>query len=249
MRRLTAAFLFLPIAGVAPPAHAQSRAKAERAWFSVSGGIQPAPGSFDDAFDLTLYTEKEHIAVDYPSKSGVLIAASGGYRLWKQLSIGLGVTRSSSSGSAKVNAQLPHPFFDNTLRNIEGTAHTTRAETGAHLLIGTMLPLAKRFRVLLTAGPSVLNVEQRIITDVTFSETYPYDTAAFTGVKTSNSPPRTAAGFNAGADLSWMFSKTIGAGALVQVTHARVKANAGAGRSVSFDAGGVQAGAGLRLVF
>lgn len=231
---------------VASPAVAQP-AK-EQIWLSISGGVQATNNSFDDAFDLTLYTEPEHITVAYPAKSGVLIAGGGAYRVWRQLFVGAGVTRYSSSGDAKVTAQLPHPFFDNTYRNIEGTAGMTRSEVGAHLLLGWMLRPTRTVRVMLTAGPSYISVTQPIVTEVTFTETYPYDTAEFTGVKTTDSS-RGAAGFNAGADVFWMFGKNIGAGGLVQVTHARIKATANAGRTLNIDAGGGQVAAGLRFLF
>jgi hypothetical protein len=186
--------------------------------------------------------------VDYPAKSGLLIAGSGGYRLWKQFCIGLGVTRYNSTGDAKVTAQLPHPFFDNTYRNIEGPESLDRTEVGAHLMFGWMLSPSPKLRVLLSAGPSFISVKQPIVTEVTFTETYPYDTAQYTGVKTNDSS-RSAVGFNAGADVFWMFSKSIGAGGLVQFSRARVDAPANSGRSVSFDAGGAQVGAGLRFFF
>lgn len=230
----------------AAPASAQP--PKERVWFSISGGVQATNNSFDDAFDLTLYTEPEHVTVSYPAKSGVLIAGSGGYRVWRQLFVGFGVTRYSSSADAKVTAQLPHPFFDNTYRTIEGDAAIDRSEVGAHVLFGWMLRPTRTVRMMLTAGPSYITATQPIVTDVTFTDTYPFDTAQFTGVKTTNSS-RGAAGFNAGADVFWMFGKNIGAGGLVQVTHARIKAAANSGRSVSFDAGGAQVAAGLRLLF
>ncbi len=245
-RCVVAALLFAALA--ASPVEAQKRRRSDRFWVSVSPGVQAASPSFDDQFDLPLNTETERITADYPNKAGLLIAASGGYRVWKRLSIGLGLTHASAKGNTTVTAALPHPLLDNAFRNIEGTASTSRNETGAHLMFGMMVPLSKTVRLLLNAGPSVLSVDQTIVTDVTFSESYPYDTAIFTGVKTSRGA-RAAAGFNGSADLFWLFSKNAGVGALVQFTRASVRANAGAGRTVTLDAGGAQAGAGVRFVF
>jgi len=255
-RVLTVALLLL---SATAPAAAQTRRPAapqrkppskppERLFVGVSGGIQTAAAGFDDDFDLTLYTENEHIAVDYPSKVGGLFGASVSYRLWRQFVVGLGATRSNSSGDAKVTADLPHPFFDNTFRAIEGTVDTSREEIGTHLMLGLVWPITKNVRVLLSAGPSWLKVKQAIVTDVTFSETYPYDTAAFTGVRTSGGS-ESGTGFNAGGDVSWMFSRNVGVGGMFQYTHARITAAAGADRAVSFDAGGAQVGAGLRFAF
>jgi hypothetical protein len=247
-RTLTAIVFSLATLGTALPAVAQSGTWPEKFWLSVSGGVQPTANNFSDAFDLPLYVENEHVKVDYPVKSGAVIAASGGFRLWKQVAIGVGLTRYHSSGSAAVSADLPHPFFDNRFRHVEGNTGTTRSELGTHLLIGWMLPVTDRIRVLLTAGPSVFSVGHTIVTDVLFSETFPYDTATFTGAKTTNATA-TAVGFNAGADVFWMFSHSVGAGGLVQFARARVRENAGTSRTVSIDAGGAQVAAGIRFVF
>src|SRR4029078_13213948 len=115
------------------------------------------------------------------------------------------------------------------------------------VLLAGIRPVPSRLGVLLTAGPSVLNVQQLLVTDVTYSEAYPYDTAIFTGT-TNRNASHTAAGFNAGADLFCMFSRSLGAGALIQATHARARLSDG-DRSLSVNAGGAQAAAGLRLPF
>lgn len=248
MRAILTATVLLIVLGAAGPAAAQTRAWPERFWVGVSGGIQPTVNSFDDAFERELYVETQRVTVGYPLKSGAVIAASGGARVWKQLAVGFGTTRYNRRGSATVKARLPHPFFDKQFREIEGTTTTTRRETGGHLLIGWMMPLGDKLRLIVTAGPSVLSVGQTLVTDVQFSEIFPYDTAEFTAATTTKAA-RTATGFNAGADVFWMFSHRIGAGGLVQFTRARARVNAGDGRTIPVDAGGAQAGMGLRFVF
>jgi hypothetical protein len=248
MRHILATLTVLLSAGVFAPAQAQGRAWPERFWFSLGGGYQPAANGFDDAFDRPLYAETERVTVDYPAGGGALVSASGGYRIWKHVTVGLGVTRNSRRSDALVAARVPHPFFDNQFRDVEGPARTRRAETGAHLLFGWMMPVTDRIRIVLSAGPSFLDVEQTLVTDVELSEVYPYDTAAYTGAATRRATG-SATGFNAGADVFWMLSRRLGAGGLVQVTRATVRQDAGNGRRISVDAGGAQASAGIRLVF
>ena len=166
MRRIVTATILALTLGPVRPAVAQTRAWPERIWFGISGGVQPTVNSFSDAVDVPLYQETENVSIDYPVKGGTLVAASGGYRVWKQLTLGLGVTRSSRRAAATVDARLPHPFFDNQFREVQGTTPATRRETGGHLLIGWMMPLTDRFRVLITAGPSMLSVSQTLVTDV-----------------------------------------------------------------------------------
>jgi hypothetical protein len=247
-RSVPAALVFAMILGGIPrPAAAQASAWPERIWISVSGGVQPAANSFADAFELPLNAETGTVSVAYPVKSGAIVAGAGGVRVWKRLTVGVGVTRYNRRGEAAIDALLPHPFFDNQFRAVHGTAPATRTETGTHLLIGWMLPLADRVRLLIAAGPSALNVRQTFVTGVEFSETFPYDTAAFTRGTTANATAR-AAGFNAGADVFWMFSRHAGAGGLLQVTRARVNLRSGS-RTIPLDAGGAQIGAGMRVAF
>jgi hypothetical protein len=108
--------------------------------------------------------------------------------------------------------------------------------------------MSDRIRAVFFAGPSVLNVEQTFATDVQYSQTYPYDTAAFTGAITRRSS-KSGSGFNAGADIFWMFERRVGAGALAQFSRARVREDAGNNHTVSVDAGGAQVAGGIRLVF
>ena len=246
MRRV-ALPLLAAVCAIAPPAAAQSPQWPERFWVSVGGGVQPVSNSFSDDFTKPLYTEDEQVSVSYPVKSGALVAASGGYRIWKRLALGIGVTYYTTTGDADVDAELPHPFFDRQFRHVSGTTGTTRSETAAHIMAAWMLPLSDRFRIILSAGPSVLNVSQTLVTDVQFSETFPFDTAEFTGAAKTDAS-NSAIGFNAGADLFWMFTSRIGAGGLVQYTRARAKLQA-ADRTVRVDAGGPQIAAGLRFLF
>ena len=239
--------LFVLTLAFAATAAAQDRWP-ERFWLGAGGGVQTAGTGFDDRFERPLYAETERVSVDYPVERSAVIAVRGGWRMWKRITVGAGVTHFSQRSGARVDAQLPHPFFDNQFRAVEGTTSALRGETAAHLLIGWMQPLSDRFRVIITAGPSFVNVEQTVVTDVQFSETYPYDTAEFTGAATRRTS-RGAPGFNAGADVSWMFSRRAGIGALVQFTRARVRLDAGEGRRISVDAGGAQAAAGISLFF
>jgi hypothetical protein len=247
MRHSVSAAVFAIALGSAAAAGAQDRWP-ERFWIGVNGGVQAGGTSFDDKFETPLHAESERVDVAYPVERGGLVAVRGGYRVWKRVTIGAGVTRFSRRADARVDAELPHPFFDNQFRQVEGTTSALRGETSAHLLVGWMQPISQRLRLMLTAGPSFVSTEQTLVTAVQFSEAYPYDTAEFTGAATTRAT-RGATGFNAGADLTWVFSRRVGAGVLVQFTRARARLDSGEGRSISVDAGGVQAAAGLRLFF
>jgi hypothetical protein len=127
------------------------------------------------------------------------------------------------------------------------TSGIAREEFGVHVQAQYQLPPFGKLYVVAFGGPSVLDIKQSIVTDVNFTEEYPYDTASFVGVD-SRRIAGTATGFNVGADVRWMFTRHFGAGGLVRFTRAKVDLGTD-NRTVRVDAGGAQVGAGVRLAF
>jgi hypothetical protein len=219
-----------------------------RVWAGLNGGVQTAGRQVSDSFEIEQFTETGTVDVGYPTKSSAVIEGTVGVRVWKRFGVGVAVTQASSRSSASVSAEIPHPFFDNRPRSIEGAADVERNEVAAHVQLAYLVSLAPRVRMIVSAGPSVFNVEQTFVTDVKFSQEYPYDTATFTGATTRRSTA-SKVGFNVGADLLWMFTSQVGAGGLVRFARATVMEDVGNGRSLSVESGGVQVAAGVRFLF
>jgi hypothetical protein len=97
-------------------------------------------------------------------------------------------------------------------------------------------------------GPSFFQMKQGIVTDFTYTESYPYDEVKF-GAATTTAESVSKIGFNAGADLAYFFTKQIGVGATVQFAGTSVKLPVARGASQDVKVGGGKAGAGLRLRF
>ena len=123
----------------------------------------------------------------------------------------------------------------------------TRDETGIHIQAQYHLAPFSGVYVVLAGGPSVLDIRQSIVTDVNFTEEFPFDTATYVGVD-SQRVTGTKTGFNVGADVRWMFARHVGVGGLVRYSHATVDLTS-SGRTISVDAGGMQVGGGIRLAF
>jgi hypothetical protein len=234
---------------VSAPALAQSTS--ERFWIGISGGVQGTSNGFGDAFTFPSQfqdPESSTATIDYPVKGGPLVDGTFAVRLWRGFAVGVGVSQFSKGGSATITAQVPHPFQFNQFRSIEGSTSTTRNELGLHLQFAYLVPLTSRFRVIAFAGPSRISVEQTFVTDVQYTQTFPFDTATFSRATTHRSSA-SAAGFNGGADVIWMFARRFGVGGLVQYSAAQVRQDVGNGRTLTVDAGGIQGGGGLRMVF
>jgi hypothetical protein len=228
---------------------AQKASKPARFTIGVSAGVQQAAEDVSDRFSFPKNVETETVDVKYPMKPWALIDLAAGYRVWKNLGIGAAVSVTSGKGSAEVTATVPHPFFFNQPRTVTGTDNDiAHSETGVHLTLQYLIPATGRLHVTLEGGPSWVTVDREVVTDVTITESYPYDTAAFGGAVTK-SAHGSALGFNGGFDITWMFVESVGLGGIVRYTRADIDLNAVDGRSLAIKAGGVQGGVGLRVLF
>ncbi len=237
------------------PAAAQTRPRPAfaspqpRVSISLNGGYQATTTEFDDRFTFELYRETGTTSATYPIDAGVLFDVGGGVRLWRGLGAGVAVSRFVRDGAVSTTSSLPHPFFLQQNREVAGEGDgIERQESGIHVQAQYLLPPIGNVHVTLMGGPSILQVNQTMVIDVNYAEEYPYDTATFTGVDPQGAKG-TATGFNAGLDVRWMFSRTIGAGAVVRFTRATVDLDAPNNRTVAVDAGGTQIGVGMRFLF
>jgi len=259
MRHFTSIVLLAGLCTLAPaaPASAQARSTPARPATSpeqpritllINGGYQGSTTTFDDEFSVPLYQEQQQTEVRYGVDAGPVFEGGAAIRLWKGLAVGGIISTFAVDGTASVTSRVPHPFLSEHSREVTGEpGDLRREETAVHIQAQYQLPLGRRLRMVLAGGPSIIDLKQSIVTRVRFTETYPYDTAAFDGVD-SKRVGGTANGFNAGVDVQWMFNRNVGVGGLVRVTKATVDLTV-ENRTIQVDAGGAQVGAGLRLAF
>lgn len=218
-------------------------------YLDVDGGVQTATPGFTSTVTFTLNGEGGTMTAKYTFVNAGLITGRGGFRIWGNLGLGVGLSRFSRVGEASIAARLPHPFFFNQFRDVSGTATgLKREETMVSAELSWVLRPARKFDVMLLAGPAYFTTRQDMATLPTYTETYPFDSATFTGVE-FRSVRKTALGFTAGLDLSYLFNKHMGLGGLVRFSRATATFSAAAGSSSSVTLGGIQASAGLRIRF
>lgn len=247
MRRsiLTLPLLAFVSALSALPAHGQSP---PRLTVAVNGGYQPTTTAFDDGFEFMVNRETGTSSIDYGVDAGPLFDGGFGIRLWRGLGAGIAFSFFSVDGTAHATSSVPQPFVFQHLREISGDAGNIRREEKAvHIQAQYLLPSFGKLQVTLMGGPSVLDINQTVVTRVKYTEEYPYDTAAFAGVD-SRKVTGTRTGFNAGADVRWMFMQHFGVGTLVRYTHAPIDVSID-DRTINVDAGGLHVAAGVRIVF
>ena len=64
----------------------------ERVHISVNGAFQSTTNDFADRFEFERYLETGSTDVDYPVQGGFIFDAGAGYRLWKNLGVGVSVS-------------------------------------------------------------------------------------------------------------------------------------------------------------
>lgn len=223
----------------------------DRGYINLNAGFESTSGTLTDATTVRIYDEDGSFNVTQPVDSGALFDVSGGVRVWRNFSIGLGYHRGANRSDGTVQGSVPHPLFFNRPRPIALTVNDLdRTEQAVHLQFGYMLGLTDRIDVHLAVGPSFFRLKQAAIGDVTFTEQSPFTTvtAAASVVERSDSAP----GFNVGADVAYRVYETgrmkVGVGLLIRYTGAT--ANITVFRNeVSSDLGGLHVGFGGRLRF
>ena len=219
-------------------------------WYvSLNAAAQNAAGSFRDNFNYEAFAETGTIDAEYPGKTAALFDVAVGRRVWRRLGLAAGFSRASASGGAPLSARVPHPLYPDQHRDVTGEAGgIERTESAAHVQLFYDIRPRGKMRMRLAAGPSFFSAEQQIVESIETNEVYPYDTTAFESA-TVRKASGSAIGVNAALDVSWMFSRRFGLGALVRFSRASFDLDADGSRSVPFDAGGLQAGGGFRIAF
>ena len=241
--------LALPFAtalvAVASAAWAQPQ---ERLFISVNGAFQTTRNPFDDRIEFDVSLEKGSTATHYPSSDGAVIDGSVAIRVFKRLALGVAVSEFAHDEPVTVNSRVPHPFVFDMPREISGDVGVTRRERGIHVQAIYRFGIVKSLRVALFAGPSILRLEQDIVSSIRYDESYPYDTAVFRGADTTRLTG-SATGVNAGADVAWLFTRRLGIGVLARFARAKIDLDLPPPRARKIDAGGFTAGAGVRAAF
>jgi hypothetical protein len=223
----------------------QSTPWTDRVYVNASGWYQAAPTTFTQVVNPIDFVERSVIDTSYQIRSGAGFDVGGGVRVWRNLGVGLDVSRFTRAGGGSVTAQVPHPFFFNRLRPVTGdTSGLEREEIGAHVQVLWMIPITPRWQIGLSGGPSWFNVGQDVVQTLSITQSYPYDTATFAGV-TSARRTGSRIGFNAGGDIAYMFKPRVGVG----ITAGFSRANVPLDDTVTIRAGGAHAGGGIRLRF
>jgi hypothetical protein len=234
----------------APNARAQMQ-WTDKLFVNVNGGYQAAStDEFVSTADFSIYEEAASLTATQKLKSGAVFDGSVGYRLWKNLAVAIGFTRSSSKSDALVTARVPSPLAFDQLRvasvTASGTEHT---QVTTHVQAVWFWPFTDKIDFAFAAGPSFIAVNQELISAVEIGPESgpPFTNPQITQV-TVKKEKKTAPGFNLGADATYLVTKRFGARIGAGLTLRYVFASADLeGLNDSLKVGGFQVLAGVRI--
>jgi hypothetical protein len=248
LMRATPLYFAIALALVTPVvAHAQD--EDARVRIGVNGGVQLGGASVAQNFTLVKNVENGTVAVDIPPKTAPLFDVDAWVRLVGRVGVGVAFSSATRSDEAAITASVPHPFFYNQLRAINGTQSDIKGqERAVHIDLVVLAAATPQLELAVFGGATSFTVKQDLVTDIAYIEAYPYDTAEFrTAITTRASTSKL--GYNAGADVTWSFSEHIGVGGLFRFSRASVTYDVASGDEASATLGGLQAGGGLRVRF
>ena len=88
-------------------------AQTTRGFVAINGGLQSGSKGFsqDSLVDSPLFgPEDGTLTARHPGGDATVFDVAAGARLWRQLGVGVGVSRLSRSETVDLSGQLPHPF-------------------------------------------------------------------------------------------------------------------------------------------
>jgi hypothetical protein len=234
---------------VASPAIAAAQGAEARFRIAASGGIQTSGDAVSQSFRVTTNVEPGTVTAEIPLDQAPFYDVGGWVRLFGRFGAGVSYSRITRTVDATVNASIPHPFYFNQPRTISGTQPGARQEENAvHIDFVALAAATDRLELTVFVGPTVFNTKQDLVTDVSYTESYPFDTATFTSATlTQQSLSKT--GVNVGADITWTFTRHIGLGGLIRFSHASATYTASPTNEATVSLGGLQAGGGIRVRF
>lgn len=233
----------------APASHAAHAPAETRTRFKVlvGGGYQLGTQAFTQTISFNQFLEKATIATSYTADRAPGLDVGIQFNAFKHVGFSAAATLYNRDLAGSYSASFPHPLYFDHARTATGSVSGKQKETAGHVNL-VVFGASGSLDLSAWTGVSFFKVDADVLENVVYSQSYPYDSVTVTSApqtKASDSP----IGFNVGASADWRFARNIGFG--IQGRYARAKAKFAVTNAptAEVDAGGFQAGAGIRFYF
>ncbi|HKB11132.1 MAG TPA: outer membrane beta-barrel protein [Vicinamibacterales bacterium] len=207
---------------------------------AVNVGAQTRSSTASRDFTFPVYGQTAAVTTSTSVDGGPIFDVSGTYRFMPKFGVGVGYSAFSKTGTAQGAASIPSPVFFNQPAAVAINAiNAKHTENNVYIVAAGYLPITNVVDLSVFIGPSFTRVKQDLINSVSV----PAGTQNV--VSAAQSESGTAKGVNVGADLSYRFTKLVGAGAFIRYNGGSVDLPS----LTDVKAGGFQVGIGARLHF
>jgi hypothetical protein len=229
-----------PAAGQTPP---------DRIFVNLGGGYQAMSTTFGESHSEPLDGETSTWDARYSLEDGVGFMGGFGVRVWRNLVAGVTYSHQQQNSPARVTGRIPHPFFFDQPRALEGESSSLEhRERALHISAAWIAPISDRVELTVSGGPTLFSIARGFVDGLQYTQEYPYDVVTFIDIDEQEVTERTL-GAHAAAELTWLVTPHVGISGIVRYSHGSIGLETPSGNTVSLDAGGLQAGVALRLGF
>ena len=237
---INAGLLCLAFCAVAAPAHAQVT-WTDQGFVNVNVGFQTGSPSLSVTSPFELYGETGTVSSVTEVSTGAMLDFSAGYKVWKNMAVGLGYSTTGGKSDAAITANVPDPLVFDQLRTVTSSVNDLSHREHVFYVTGTwMIPLTTKADVGVSFGPAFFSMKQDLPTSVTVTEPIP------TVDQASGEISESGVGFHFGVDGTYLVTPRIGVGALLRYTYGSVDID---GAADNLTVGGFQIGIGARFRF
>lgn len=225
------------VLGAASMAAAQNAVPGS-AFIDINVGAQTGTKTVATSSSFSLYDETASVTTSQTIGSGPLFDFGGGYRIWKNLAVGLSFSTYSRTVSGSLSARIPDPVFYDKFANVTvQSPGLKRSEFGTHIRVVYFIPVNDKLDIAISGGPSFIRLSQDIPAGSVPS-------GQNLNVSVANQTA-TASGGNIGADVNYLIKPHYGAGFFMRYAGGTVDLQGVTGVKV----GGFQVGVGARIRF
>ena len=251
----------LAVCALALPARAGAQGAFERIWFDANVGLAMAA---QDTFAMTApidrFTEPAELAAHYVLPRAASFEVGAGVMITRRLGIGASYDGTMHEHAAELRARIPHPLFADAAATDMAETDPVMQRIERSLSVHAMVVVAqtRRLRLRVFGGPIYYRIEQDAVDAITYNQIYfvrqPTNVVQLTGFDYARIDG-SGWGAHAGADASLFLTRILGVGVFTKYDRGQVRIDnplaAGLGHPgrVTIAAGGLQAGAGVRLKF
>ena len=245
MSILKAATVTLAICALTAPAAEAQMTWTDQGFVNASVGVQGGSHSLATSTEFTIYDEPGSLTTTQEVGGGAFFDISGGYKVWRNLAVGIGLSRVGSEADVTVDARVPDPIrFDQPRSATASASGAKYSEVAVHLSGTWMMPVTDKVDVGFAFGPTIFLVSQDLPSALDpgdISEPGP----TIRQVRLT-SADKTTLGVHFGLDATYLVTPRIGAGVLVRYSVGSADLE---GATDSLTVGGFQIGGGVRLRF